>query len=216
MKLLKHCIQATVAITACFAQTSLAITLSFDGPPSGNAANTFAPVGWSFDFGIFAPSLDGFGDPIPSSDHWQIDTSAPTVLAEDPTTRGYGAAPSPKNALNGVDQTILLTFSTPLNLLHFSTVFDDSSLGNLGPQSIDFYSATDTLLYSLPVDETVRKFVANFDGTLPEVSKVVFPNNAYFDNLSLNVPDSGNTAVLVAMGLGCLAVGRAARSVNQM
>lgn len=182
------------------AERVIATTINFDTLPSGTAANAFAPSGWSFDFGMFAPDLDGFGDPIPGSAHWQVDPSF-TVQAENPLNRNYGSAPSPDNALNGVDQTVLLSFSSPLSLHHFSVTLDNSIFGNLGIQSIDFYNTAHGLLFSLPVDETIKGYVATFDGQILGVSTVAFPNNAYYDNLAVKAPDSGNSAALLLIGL---------------
>ena len=197
----KLLLTATVALaaTALSLGTAHAVgpfTLDFDSMPSGTQANLFAPIGLDIQFGVYGPSLDSFGDPIPGTDHWIIDTTAPTVLVEDPSTYLYGSAPSPTNALNAKEQTVLFLFDSPFDVTHFSTVLDNSTLGALGPHNIEFYDASDTLLYSLPTDQGIPGFTASYDGLIPGVSKVVLPGSAFYDNVSV-VPEPGSLASLI-------------------
>lgn len=190
------------AVTAATAHAVAPFALNFDTLPSGTQANLFAPIGLDIQFGVYGPSLDGFGDPIPGTDHWIIDTTAPTVLVEDPSSYVYGSAPSPTNALNAKEQTVLFLFDTPFDVTHFATVLDNSTLGALGPQNIEFYDASDTLLYSLPTNQSIPGFTVSYDGLITGVSKVVLPGSAFYDNVSV-VPEPSAAASLLG-GLGLL------------
>ena len=193
-----------LAAATVTAQAVGTFSLNFDSLPSGTQANLFAPIGLDIQFGVHVPSLDGFGDPIPGTEHWMIDGTAPAVLAEDPTTLTYGFAPSPGNALNALDQTVLFLFDAPLDVTHFSTVLDNSTYGTPGTQNIEFYDSADTLLYSLPTNQGVAGFNASYDGLIVGVSKVVLPGSAFYDNVNV-VPEPGAAVSLLggaAMLLG--------------
>jgi hypothetical protein len=203
----KLLLTATVALAAAAVSTGTAqalgpFTLNFDSLPTGTQANLFAPIGLDIEFGVYGPSLDGFGDPILGTDHWSIDGSAPSVLAESPLSYSRGTAPSPANALNALDQTVLFLFDAPIDVTHFSTVLDNSTFGNLGTQNIDFYDASDTLLFSLPTNQSTPGFNADYDGLISGVSKVVLPGNAFYDNV--NVVPEPSAAVSLLGGFGLL------------
>lgn len=201
MKTTTQILLAALAVSAATAHAVQPFTLTFDARPSGSAANLFAPIGLDIRFGVFAPRPDGDGIDIPGSEYWQTDTG--TVLAENPATYNYGAAPSPTNALNAKDQAVLLLFDTPFYVTQFYAVLDNSTQGNLGPQTVAFYDAADTLLYSTSIDETVPGFTINTSGTpISGVSKIVLPNNAFYDNITV-VPEPGAFASLTG-GAGLL------------
>src|SRR5262245_50292382 len=117
-----------------------AITLDFDGVASGSTANSAAAgAGLRFDLGAFLPKLDAFGDPIPGSDAYRVDpTAVDDVRVVNPNTRGYGNAPTPVNALDAIDQGVLITFDAPVDLTAFSVTLDLSSFGFPGNFDIVF------------------------------------------------------------------------------
>ena len=172
----------------------------FDGAPSGTPVNVLLPSGITFEFAQFVPDVDSFGDPILGTEHWEAQPGAPSVLAENPAGFGYGAAPSPSNALNALDGAVLLTFSSPIDFSSFSTVLDNAVFGSLAPVSVDFFDSGNALLASYPIDETVPGLVFT-SGALNGVSKVVLPGGAFYDNVSV-VPEPGAfVSVLGGMGI---------------
>ena len=175
-------------------------SVNFDGLPSGTTANTFAPAGLDFHFGMFVPELDGFGDPIAGSEHWEPDLTAPSVLAENPASFGYGAAPSPSNALNALDGAVLLTFSSAISFDSFSVALDNATFGSLAPVSVDFFDTNNALLASYPIDQTVPGLVFT-SGALNGVSKVVLPGGALYDNVATVPEPSAFLSVLGGVGV---------------
>lgn len=177
-------------------------SLNFDGP--GSTAEAFAPSFLTIGYGQYVQQLDGNGDGIPGSEHWELDPSSGSVPVIDPSTIGYGSAPSPSKALDAISQTVLFLFDSPFDVTHFSTVLDNSTFGSLGTQNIDFFDASDALLFSLPTDQSTPGFTASYDGLLTGVSKVVLPGSAFYDNVNV-VPEPGSLASLaggVALLLG--------------
>lgn len=199
MKTTTPILLAALAVSAAAAHAVQPFTLTFDTQPSGSAANLFAPIGLDIRFGVYAPSQDADGIDIPGSEHWQID--AGTVLAENPATYSYGAAPSPPNALNAKDQAVLLLFDAPLDVTQFHAVLDNSTFGNLGPQAVEFYDAADTLLHSTPIDETAPGYTISETAFIPGVSKIVLPNNAFYDNITVVPEPSACASLLGSVGL---------------
>lgn len=206
MKTIAPLLLATAAALALSTGSALAdapfvpFTLTFDSLPSGSAANLFAPIGLDIRFGVIALDEDLDGIEIPGTGHWVIDPAAPDVLAQNPALFSYGAAPSPGNALNAKDQAVLLLFGVPIDVTQFHAVLDNSPLGNLGSQNVEFYDAADTLLFSTAIDETMPGYVINTETFIPNVSKIVLPNNAFYDNVTV-VPEPG-AAVTLLGGLG--------------
>lgn len=171
-------------------------SLTFDGP--GSTAAAFAPAGLTIGYGQYVPTLDGFGDPIPGSDHWELDSTAGPVPVINPSIVNWGTAPSPSKALDVRDGAVLAVFNTPFSLAYFSTALDTSTFGNLGNSPIQFFDADNNLLSSINVDQTVPGFVGS--GTnLGLVKTILLPPTAFYDNLTA-VPEPGTLFFgLVAM-----------------
>ncbi len=78
------------------APAQIAANFNFDSLPDGAVASAFNTPQIGFHHAHYVPFLDGFGDPIASSEHWEIDTvnaSLYPVTAENPFNYGSGAAP---------------------------------------------------------------------------------------------------------------------------
>jgi hypothetical protein len=177
-------------------------SLNFDGP--GSVAEAFTPSFVSIGYGQYAPLLDIDGDPIPGSEHWSIDTGAGSVPVIDPSTVGFGVAPSPGNALDARDGAVLLVFSTPFTIGGFTATLDNSTLGDLDPAStaIKFYDENNVLLFTAAVDQSVPGYTVDV-GAVGDVKTILLPATAFYDNVTV-VPEPGSIALLVT-GLGVLA-----------
>ena len=123
---------ASVLVVPTVMAGSLSFNFNFDGVASGSQANSAigSATGMvSFVNAVYAPLLDGFGDPIPGSERWMPDPdpATPAVVVEDPST-SYGPAPSVANALNALWQPVLMQFANPVWLDMFSVTLDNSIL----------------------------------------------------------------------------------------
>jgi hypothetical protein len=182
MKLLKLILPSL--ILACASAHAVTTTVNFDGLTSGDAANLDPAVtGFSFSFGTLEPELDGFGVPIPGTDHWVTDVSAGSPTAVDTVLAGYGAAPTGALALDATPQTVLINFSTPVDLTSFQVTLDNSPFGT-DIFTADFYGPGDILLASIPVLQSVPSSVVSATN-LSGVSYAVLPSGAMYDSLAL-------------------------------
>lgn len=158
---------------------------------------------------------DEFGDPL-ATPGFRADTSM-TVAAADPSVFGYGPAIS-GNALNGVDGPVMFTFSSALTISNFGVTLDNSTFGNIPTSggnpafgtNILFYDASDTLVGFIALDQTVSGFTVADTSTFNDVSKIVLPSGAFYDNLTFTaVPEPAAAALGL---LGCVALLRRRRA----
>lgn len=189
---------------------TLNMSFNFDSGSSGTFASVFHTPQVTFHNAKFSPTLDGFGDPILGTDHWQIDTASDTafpLLVENPSLYGRGAAPSPGNALNGLDQDILVQFDQAYNLSSFTFTLENSSFG-VPFAAVNFISGASTVL-TVGLNQTVSGFVFT-QGPVVGVTGVVLPGGKFYDNVSVTgaaaVPEPSTWAVLT----GLVALGAAA------
>lgn len=193
---------AAVAVMTASSAHAQSYLLNFDAGLSGSLANAQAPSGLSFQYGELLPNLDEFGDPIPGSERWQIDLSAPDVTVVDPNFYGRGNAPSPLNALDSVFSPTLMLFSGPRDLSSFSLTLDNDTFGTSG-LSIEFYASgltTDTLLASLQIDQLTPGFIASI-GAISGVDKIVLPGGALYDNVGFTVVPEPASGALFGLGI---------------
>ena len=205
--------------TSASAQVSYEFT--FDDAPAGTQANSLSqPTGLnvSFHFAVFAPDQDEFGDDIPGSEHWQIDLTAPPVLIDNPADWGRGDAPSVPHALEAVFQPVMILFDTPFNLdpLGFSTILDNDTFGFDGtlPGFEDiaalFFDPNDGLIDQIQIDQSEPGFVVETGG-YQNLSYVVLPSNAFYDNVFISGTPVPEAATLTLLALGAFAVVRKRR-----
>ena len=111
-----------LAISAALANPASAtvIDINFDHVASGSEANS-AVAGTGISFAYAVPFLvDEYSNPIPGTNFWQPDPTASAVTVSDPTLRDYGPAPSVPNALDAIDQPVLMHFSQAVKLNSFA------------------------------------------------------------------------------------------------
>jgi hypothetical protein len=169
---------------------------TFDALNPGDPANLASAGGIHFEPAVLAPDLDGFGDPIPGTDKWRVDYSAPPVTVSDPSIYGGGPAPSPALALDAFLQPVLMVFPGAADLSNLGFILDGDSFG--GVLDVLFLDANGQVLLSLPVDETQPYFNFN-SGPVSGVAEVLLPAGALYDNIA--VPEAGTSAALVAFGV---------------
>lgn len=205
----------TIAVSASLAQPAVAYTLKFDGIANGAAANT-DPVaianGITFDFAQFVPDTDALGDTIPGSEKWQVDAAAPVVRATNPLARNYGSAPSGPNALEGVDQPVLMHFATAIDLGTFTVTLDNSTFGNLAPTDILFLNASKGVLGTLSTSQSVAGFVGAITVSISGVKEIVLPSGAFYDNVTVAPVPVPIAAWLFSSALTSLMILRRQRS----
>lgn len=182
--------------------------IEFDSLASGDPANLAAPSFLQFNEGTFSPDYDADGDVIPGSERWRILDGAAPIVVRDPQSYDRGIAPSGTLALDSVFQPTLINFTSRQLLTEFSVTLDNDSYGD--PNAvIQFFSAGadgNSLLASIPVDQTVPGFTAKLDRSLSDVDTIVLPSGALYDNVSLSVvPEPGKQA-LALVGAGALGI----------
>jgi hypothetical protein len=197
--------------------SALTFSTSFDSATDGALASTFDTADLSFHNGVFIPLTDGFGDPIPGSNQWQIDADSDTnfpVVVSNPLNFSYGAAPSGLLALNVIDQTVLITFAYDVDIQSFSVTLDNSSFGDLFATNIDFVNGA-TVAFSMPVDQTSPGLIVNV-GSVSGVRAIALPTTAFYDDLSISftaaaIPEPSTYAVFAGLAGLALALVRRRR-----
>jgi hypothetical protein len=172
---------------------------NFDAVPSGTLANSVLPGGLTVEPAFYGPSFDTNGDPIPGSDAWRVDSSAPAVVLENPLAYDRGTAPSPANALNALFQPVMFLFPTPRPVGLFRTILDGDEFGSVLP--IEFYDSNDVLLRSINIDQSVPYLQVSDLAGIGGVSKIVLPAGAFYDNVLITAVPEVNSSVLVGGAL---------------
>lgn len=164
-----------------------ALLLSFDS--GSTTEGTGRPVTTAFTVtSAYLEMNDEFGDPLPVA----VWTPIEPAQIGNPADAGYGTAISGAGALNAEFDQILFTFESPVFLREFSTILDDSSFGTLGESRIQFFDAADGLLAEIVIDQTQARLLAQLEGApVGGVKKILLPAGAYYDDVTLNVPESG-------------------------
>lgn len=151
---------------------------------------------------------DENGDPL-LNPGFRADSVSPTVSLGDPSAYGYGPAISGK-ALDATNGPVMFTFASAMNLSNFGVMLDNSIFGNSpitggNPafgSNILFYDSGDNLIGFIPLDQTVSGFtVTNDPGNFMNVSKVVLPSGAFYDNVNFTAQAVPEPTVA---GLACL------------
>jgi MYXO-CTERM domain-containing protein len=190
-------------------------TFDFDGATPASTTGTPLPAlvilqnaYWETD--------DEFGEALPVPGFRGY---ADAVVVGDPSAAGYGAAIS-GNALDGTNGPVMFTFSSALNLSSFGVTLDHSTFGNI-PSSggnpafatnILFYDAADALIGYIAVDQTVAGFAVSDASTYQNISKVILPSGAFYDNVSFSAQAVPEPTAAALAGLGMLALLRRRRA----
>jgi len=188
---------------AATGQAAGPFNLNFDG--TGSVASDFAPIFLTIGYGQFVPTLDGNGDSISGSEHWELDLNAAPVPVINPSTVGWGVAPSPSKALDVRDGAVLLVFDQPYAFESFSATLDNSTLGDLVNTAVKFYGASNNELFSADVNQSTPGATVNV-GYIGEVKTIMLPSTAFYDNVQV-VPEPATFVSLMA-GAGLLAMRR--------
>jgi len=191
---------------ALMAGTSQAASvLNFNTGTANAVTGDALPVGVVLSLNYaYLETQDAQGDPLPVPS-WVVDVAAGAVQLGSPSAAGYGADIDGL-ALNAVDSPVLLTFNGAVNMSSFAIQLDNSSFGNVFGTDIQFFDSADTLLYSIPVNQSVSGFSVNETFSLTHVSKVVLPTAAYYDNLSMGLAAVPEPSKAMLLGLGALSV----------
>jgi hypothetical protein len=213
MKLLNILLGSTVLAAGWPAMAQVTdVIFTFDTQPSGSAASLFHTADISFHNAMFAPETDEFGDPIPGSERWIIDTENDgffPVLVQNPLEFDRGAAPSGINALNALDQPALIQFASPVDIFSFSVTLDNDSFGLVW--NLDFVNGS-TLIHSIEIDQSVPGLLVTAN-SLIGVSAIVLPSGAFYDDLTISyapaVPEPSTWALFIgATGLAVAMIRR--------
>lgn len=182
-------------------------TFDFDGATpvttSGTALSTGVTVA-----NAYWETEDENGDPL-LTPGFRADSVSPTVSLGDPSAFGYGSAIS-GNALDATNGPVMFTFASALNLSNFGVMLDNSGFGNIPITGGDpafgtnilFYDSGDNLVGYIALDQTVSGFtVTNDPGNFMNVTKVIMPSGAFYDNVSFTAQSIPEPTVA---GLACL------------
>lgn len=220
MRIFQTFLIVTAGALASHAESRLDLRLDFDSLTAGAAADAVLPASFRFDNAAWLPSLDSRGNPLPGTERWRVDPSAPAVTVDDPASYGRGPAPSPDLALEALFQPVLLSFPESLEVHRFTVTLDLDEFGVNGflqgheVIAVQFLGYDGGLLTALPVDQTTPGFLAVLGNDLANVSQVLLPAGAFYDNLSLSlvstvssqlIPEGDSrVAILALMTLGGL------------
>ncbi|MES2825106.1 MAG: VPLPA-CTERM sorting domain-containing protein [Pseudomonadota bacterium] len=178
-----------LALFATVPASAAVVGINFDNVPTGATATSAAPSGIAFYQAHYVNDLDAFGDEIPNTQKFQIDAENNAlypVTVGNPTVNGYGAAPSGSNALNALDQAVLMRFDTAQNLDSFSVTLDNSTFGNLSQSALYFLDASKTIIGQIDFDQTVMGLIVNLNTPLTGVQEILLSSGAFYDDISFS------------------------------
>ena len=209
--MINHRLPATLAAVLLIATGSRAqsISITFDALNSGTPANLAAPTGVGFGEAAWSPDLDADGDGIAGTERWRLFEGSSSILVRNPSFYDRGSAPSGLVALDGVFQPTLMRFSSPQMLAQFSVTLDKDTYGDTGA-TIQFFrvdSMGNTLLGSIPANQTSPGFTAALAAPINGVDMILLPSGALYDNIqysSIPEPDSVSLGLVGLTGLGAL------------
>lgn len=205
------------AASLAVAAPAAAVFINFDNVTPGSTANASlaaAGIDWiSFASGQYVPSYDGFGDPIPGSQHWAVDPTVGPIVTGNPADSNWGPAPSGINALDARLDQVLLSFTSAQNLSAFSVTLDNSTLGDLPPSNLLFLNAAGLTIAQLAFNQTVPGAVVSYSGLVSGVDSILLPAGAFYDNISVTpVPEPTSFAFMLA-GLALMGVSAGKRRI---
>lgn len=209
---------ACTLAAAALASSASAVThtFDFDAFASGTQANTITqPAGLDVTFhnAYFGPDIDPITlEPIPGTERWRVDDTAPPVVIDNPETYGRGPAPSPLNALECLFQPVLVNFTNPFNFDAdgFRAVLDNDPFGfngflpGFGDIAVLFLASSGAEIARLQVDQTTPGFQVS-GGGYQNVASLLLPGGAFYDNIFFSgvaVPAPGAASLLALAGAG--------------
>jgi hypothetical protein len=203
--MINHSSLAALVAGLLFATASQAqsISITFDALSSGTPANLAAPAGVSFGEATWSPDLDADGDVIAGTERWRLFEGSSPILVRNPSFYDRGSAPSGLVALDGVFQPTLIRFSSPQMLARFSVTLDKDTYGDPSA-AIEFYrvgSAGNTLLASIPANQTSPGFTAALAAPVSGVDMVLLPSGALYDNIQYSSIPEPSSVALSLVGL---------------
>ncbi len=190
-----------LAVAACLTASANAasiVNFSFTSDATPVITNS-ALVGTLSVAYAYRETVDDNGDPL-ALPSFRPDLTAGAIVVGDPSGRNYGA-PIAGNALDAVDAPVLLSFSTPQDIGSFGVFLDNSTYGTLFGTAVEFYDASDHLIGSISVDQTFSGFSVADTATYANISKILLPSGAFYDNLKFTasasaVPEPGRVSLL--------------------
>ena len=203
--MINHSSLAALMAGMLFATASQAqsISINFDTLSSGTPANLGAPTGVSFGEAAWSPEVDADGDVVAGTERWRLFEGSSPILVRNPSFYDRGSAPSGLVALDGVFQPTLIRFSSPQMLARFSVTLDKDTYGDPGA-TIEFYrvgSAGNTLLASIPANQTSPGFTAALAAPVSGVDMVLLPSGALYDNIQYSSIPEPSSVALSLVGL---------------
>jgi hypothetical protein len=198
-----------LALSAAAPAGAATIDINFDNVATGAQANAAAPAGIHFYQAHYVNDVDSWGDEIPNTEKWQIDTennALTPVTVENPQVNDYGPAPSGPNALDARWQPVLMSFDSALDLAGFSLTIDNSTYGDIAPSTLYFLSASKAILGQINFDQTVPGLTINLATTLNGVKEILLPSGAFYDDIALTPVPLPATAPLLLSALGLLGI----------
>jgi hypothetical protein len=207
----KLCLMSTLLTAAMLSAPGFASTvqINFDSVAAGSAANSAAPAGIQFNQAHFVNDTDAYGDEIPNTEKWQIDTlnnASFPVTVDNPASSGYGAAISGNNALNALWQPVLMHFDTAINLTGFSVVADNSTYGDLSSSYLYFLDSGKNILSQVMFDQTAPGALIALAIPVNGVRDVLLPSGAFYDNFQVSSVPLPASLPLFLAGLAVMGV----------
>jgi hypothetical protein len=193
-------------------------TFDFDGATPVTTIGTALPGAVTV-ANAYWETEDENGDPL-LNPGFRADSVSPTVSLADPSVFGYGPAISGK-ALDATNGPVMFTFASAMNLSNFGVMLDNNTFGNppitggspAFGTNILFYDSGDNLIGFIPLDQTVSGFtVTNDPGNFMNVSKVIMPSGAFYDNVSFTAQAIPEPTVAGMACLGALAMSKRRRA----
>ena len=180
-----------LVIGLTLAQPTLASTINFDGLAAGANVNLDASaiaLGITFNNAVFSPTLDVDGIAIDHSEHWQIDSTAPSVSVVNGTSLGGVYAQS--NGLDARDQSVMMHLGGIFNVAAFSlnaSSFDGQSFGGIFSPTLDFLDINGNFVKSVAYTVSSGIFSASLSAPILGVTDVLLAGGAVYNNISFNV-----------------------------